>query len=80
MTLLNIFVDNLSSDVEEMDLEQLFEEYGEVASVNVVREKVRTFAFVAMPDKTQGLKAINELDGRDFMGLDLKVSEARTEE
>ena len=80
MTLLNIFVDNLSSDVEEIDLQQLFEKYGEVASVNVVREKVRTFAFVGMPDKDQGLKAISELNGKDFMGLDLKVGEARTEE
>ena len=61
---MNIYISNLSYDVNDSDLRELFEEYGEVSSAKVIMDREtgrsRGFGFVEMSDDTQGQKAIDE--------------------
>ena len=63
---MNIYISNLSYDVNDSDLRELFEEYGEVSSAKVIMDREtgrsRGFGFVEMSDDTQGQKAIDELN------------------
>ncbi|MBI5251075.1 MAG: RNA-binding protein [Desulfomonile tiedjei] len=78
---MNIYVGNLSFQTSEDQLKELFESYGQVATATIISDKAtgrpRGFGFVTMPERDEGLKAIQELDSRDFMGRSLKVNEAR---
>jgi len=78
---LNLFVGNLGPDVTETEVEALFKPFGQVDSVELVRElftgKGRGFGFVEMPGKKHSLAAIAGLNGKDFAGRPLKVNEAR---
>jgi hypothetical protein len=78
---INIYVGNLSFQTSEDQLKELFESYGQVESATIISDKTtgrpRGFGFVKMPEREDGLKAIQELDSRDFMGRSLKVNEAR---
>ncbi len=81
MAAINIYVGNLSFQTGEDHLRELFEAYGQVESATIISDKFtgrpRGFGFVKMPEREEGLKAIKELDGKDFMGRSLKVNEAR---
>ena len=78
---MNIYISNLSGDVGDDDLRQAFETFGDVASVNVIKDKFsgesRGFGFVEMPSKEEALLAIKDLNGKDLKGQSLNVSEAR---
>ncbi len=78
---MNIFVGNLPRKTTEGELRQAFEEFGEVQSVAIIKDKLtgdpRGFGFVEMPSKDQAEAAINGLNGQDFMGRTLNVNEAR---
>lgn len=78
---MNIFVGNLSREVKDDDLRNLFETFGEIASVNVVRDKFsgesRGFGFVEMPAKASAQSAITGLNGKELKGRTLNVNEAR---
>jgi RNA recognition motif-containing protein len=78
---MNIFVGNLGPQVTEAELAELFKRFGEVKTVQVSRALFtgtpKGFAFVEMPGKRHSLAAIAGLDGKDFAGRPLKVSEAR---
>ena len=78
---MNIFVGNLGPDVTEADVAELFRPFGQVTSVQLVRElftgKLRGFGFVEMPGKQHSLAAIAGLNGKELAGLPLKVNEAR---
>ncbi len=77
----NIYVGNLSRDVTEDDLKEAFGAFGEIASVNVIKDKFsgepRGFGFVEMPSKDEAQAAIDGLIGTDLKGQNLKVNEAR---
>ena len=77
----NIYVGNLSFKVTEEDLRKEFEAYGQVASVNIIKDKFsgdsRGFAFVEMPDTTQAEAAIQALNGKDVKGRAINANEAR---
>ena len=81
---MNIFVSNLSFNVQDEDLKEFFTPYGEVSSAKVVMDKVtgksRGFGFVEMPDETAAKKAIAELDEATVDGRTVKVVEARPRE
>jgi RNA recognition motif-containing protein len=81
---MNIYISNLSFKVEDGDLRQLFEEYGEVSSAKVVTDKFtgrsRGFGFVEMPDNDASLKAIEELNQAEYDGRVINVNEARPRE
>ncbi|MBN2030357.1 RNA-binding protein [bacterium] len=78
---MNIYVGNLSRDVSEDDLKDVFEAFGQLKSVNIVKDKYsgepRGFGFVEMPSKDEAQSAINGLNGKDLKGQSLKVNEAR---
>jgi RNA recognition motif-containing protein len=78
---MNIYVGNLSQDVTEDDLRQAFEAFGEVSSVNVIKDKfsgeTRGFGFVEMPAKAEAEAAITGLNGQDIKGRAVNVNEAR---
>jgi RNA recognition motif-containing protein len=78
---MKIFVGNISLDVKEEDLEKLFSEFGEVESAEIVFDKLtgesRKFGFVKMPNESEAVKAIENLDGKKLNGKDLRVNQAR---
>lgn len=78
---MNIYVGNLGPDVTEAQLTELFKPFGQVTSVQLMRElftgKLRGFGFVEMPGKAHSLAAIAGLNGKELAGRPLKVNEAR---
>jgi RNA recognition motif-containing protein len=78
---MNIFVGNIAPSVTEAQLAELFKTYGDVKSVQLMRELFtgtsRGFGFVEMPGKAHSIAAINGLNGKDLAGQPLKVNEAR---
>jgi len=78
---MNIFVGNLSRDVTDEDLRELFLPFGEVTSATVLRDKFsgesRGFGFVEMPAKAAAQAAMAELNGKELKGRTLNVNEAR---
>ena len=78
---MSIYVGNLSYDISENDLQSVFADYGEVTRVYlpVDREtkKKRGFGFVEMSNDDQETKAIETLDGAQWMGRQIKVNKAK---
>ena len=78
---MNIYVGNLGSDVTEDELKEVFVAFGEVESVNIIKDKFsgesRGFGFVEMPNKTEALEALKEAEGKEIKGRAMKVNEAR---
>ena len=77
----NIFVGNLAFSTTEDQLRNLFEQFGTVERVAILTDretgKSRGFGFVEMPNAEEADKAINGLNGQDFMGRALNANEAR---
>lgn len=77
-----LYVGNLTYDVREDDLLELFSQFGEVLSAQVIIDRdtnrSKGFAFVEMSSGAD--EAINALNGQDFRGRDLTVNEARPRE
>ena len=82
---MNIYISNLSYDVNDADLKELFEEYGTVSSAKVITDRMsgrsRGFGFVEMEDNAQGQKAIEELNQCEYDGkvINVNVAKPRTE-
>lgn len=80
---MNIYVGNLSFSTSSQDLEDLFGQYGSVESAAIINDREtgrsRGFGFVEM-ENAAGAKAIEELDGKDFGGRNLKINEAKPRE
>ena len=78
---MNIFVANLNFRVKTDQLQDLFEQYGEVDSVKIVTDRdsgrSKGFGFVEMTDETAARKAISELDNQELEGRNIVVKEAR---
>jgi len=78
---MNIYVGSLSYGVTEEDLKQAFEGFGQVESVNIIKDKYsgesRGFGFVEMSDKAEAESAIEGLNGKELKGRTLSVNEAR---
>ncbi|MGQ0540743.1 MAG: RNA recognition motif domain-containing protein [Blastocatellia bacterium] len=81
---MKLYVGNLSFNTGNGELEQLFGEIGTVESATVVEDREtgrsRGFGFVEMSSNEDGQKAIQELDGKEFDGRQLKVNEAKPRE
>ena len=78
---MNIYVGNLSNEVTEEDLKQAFETFGQVESVNIIKDKYtnrsKGFGFVEMASKAEGQSAIDGLNGKELKGKAVTVNEAR---
>ena len=81
---MNIYVSNLSFNIQDEDLRDFFTPYGEVTSAKVINDKFtgrsKGFGFVEMSDDSASKKAIAELDGGVVDGRAIKVTEARPKE
>jgi len=77
----NIYVGNLSRELTEDELRQAFEPFGQVTSVNIIKDRYsgesRGFGFVEMATKSEAQAAINGLNGTSLGERTLSVSEAR---
>lgn len=78
---MNIYIGNLSYDVNDADLRDTFGAYGKVDSATVIKDKItgrsRGFAFVEMSSSEEGRAAILALNGTELKGRELRVNEAR---
>jgi RNA recognition motif-containing protein len=76
-----LYVGNLAYTVSSEDLQNLFEQYGQVRSAQVLSDREtgrsRGFGFVEMDDDAEAEAAIEALDGQDNLGRRLTVNEAR---
>jgi len=74
---LNILVRNLSREVNEKELFQLFQPFGKIKSLNIVMDastgKSKGFGFVDMPQDSEAVAAIKALDGKVIQGLRVRV-------
>ncbi len=81
---MNIYVSNISWGTKSESLYELFSQFGEVASANIITDREtgrsRGFGFVEMPDDEQGQTAIDALNGKEFEGKNLNVNVARPKE
>jgi RNA recognition motif-containing protein len=78
---MNMYIGNLSYDVNEEDLKNLFSEYGTVESVKIISDafskQSKGFGFVEMPDNSEAEKAIAALNTSELKGRHIKVNEAK---
>ena len=78
---MNIFVGNLSKDVNDDDLQNLFSEYGNVRTVKIIRDlfsgESKGFGFIEMPGQAEAQKAMAELNTVELKGKKIVVNEAR---
>ena len=81
---MNIYVGNLSFDATEADVEHAFSEYGDVKTVNLIKDRetgrLRGFGFVEMHDRQAGQEAIEGLNLKEIAGRAVTVNEARPRE
>lgn len=78
---MKIYVGNLSYNVKDEDLSEIFKEYGEIASAKVITDKFtgrsKGFGFVEMPNDAEAQNAIKELNDAELDNRNIKVNEAR---
>ena len=81
---MNIYVSNLSFNIQDEDLKDFFASYGEVTSAKVITDREtgrsRGFGFVEMADEAASKKAIAELDGATVENRTISVSVAKPKE
>ncbi|MDE5096695.1 MAG: RNA-binding protein [Trichodesmium sp. St11_bin5] len=81
---MSIYVGNLSYDVTQEDLSEVFAEYGTVKRVQLPTDREtgrpRGFGFVEMSSEEEEQKAIDALDSAEWMGRDIKVNKAKPRE
>ena len=81
---MNIYVGNLTYEVSDSELEELFGQFGSIVSAKVIRDpqsgRSRGFGFVELETQEQAQAAVEELNGVDFKGRRLVVNKAREKE
>lgn len=78
-----LYVGNLSYGVTDSTLSNLFAQVGTVASAKIIMDRLtgrgKGFGFVEMSSDAEAKAAVEKLNGTDFEGRTIKVSEARPE-
>lgn len=78
---MNIYVGNLSWNLKDQDLQNLFATHGEVSSAKIVLDKFtnrsKGFGFVEMPNDSEAQAAIDALNGSEVDGRNIVVNESR---
>ncbi|HMN32781.1 MAG TPA: RNA-binding protein [Chitinophagaceae bacterium] len=78
---MNIYVSNIPFKMRDNELKELFETQGEVITARIIKDREtkrsRGFGFVEMPDDV-AVQAIENMNGKEVMGLALRVSEAKS--
>ncbi|MBC8318711.1 MAG: RNA-binding protein [Desulfobulbaceae bacterium] len=78
---MNIYVGQLPYDVNESELKELFSEFGEIASVNLIMDhfsgKSKGFAFIDMPNNSEADTAVKALNKSKFKAREIKVNQVQ---
>ncbi len=78
---MTVYVGNLSFELTEDAIRDVFGDYGSVKNVKVPMDRetgrMRGFAFVEMATEEEEQTVIDTLDGAEWMGRTLKVNKAR---
>ena len=81
---MSIYIGNLPYEVTSDTLKEVFNEYGTVNRVHIPTDRetgrVRGFAFVEMATEEEESKAIETLDGAEWMSRELRVNKAKPRE
>lgn len=81
---MKLYVGNLSFNTSNQDLSDLFGTVGTVESANIIEDREtgrsRGFGFVEMSSQAEGESAIEQLNGKEVDGRELKVNEAKPQE
>lgn len=78
---MKLYVGNLPFKMAEQDMKALFEPYGELGEVVIIKDRFsgrsKGFGFVTVNDDEKAKQAIADLNGKDFEGRALTVNEAQ---
>jgi RNA recognition motif-containing protein len=81
---MNIYIGNLDYAVNEQQLQELFQQYGEVTSAKIITDKFtgrsKGFGFVEMSNDGDATSAIEALNGTAMKNRNISVTEARPRE
>jgi len=82
--MIKLYVGGLSFSATDKDLANLFATYGDVVSAVIVKDQAtnrsKGFGFVEMRELKEGQNAVKSLNGQDFMGRNITVNPAKTDE
>ena len=77
---MDVFVGNLPSDFSPNDVRELFEKFGEIRDVRLIKgqssSKYKRYGFIEMPSQEEAEKAIEEMDGTELKDMTLVVKQA----
>ena len=77
---MNIYIGNLAYQITEEILQKMFEEFGEVESVKIIKDRYsgrsKGFGFIEMPNNSEADKAIKALNGKIIEKKGIKVNPA----
>ncbi len=78
---MDIYVGQLPYNVNEVELKELFSEFGEIASVNLIMDRFsgrsKGFGFIEMPNNSEADKAIKALNKTILKGREIKVNQVQ---
>lgn len=78
---MNIYVGNLPYSITEDELRDVFTEFGEVSSVNIITDKFsgqsKGFGFVEMASNSEADEAIKALNESNLKGRNIRVNQAK---
>ena len=76
-----LYVGSLPYTTTEEELHEIFSPYGEVISVRIISDRMtgrsKGFGFVEMESDDGAQSAVSQLDGQEYEGRSLRVSEAK---
>ncbi|MBU0996063.1 MAG: RNA-binding protein [Proteobacteria bacterium] len=78
---MKIYAGNLSYETTEEELKAAFEEYGQIESIVIIKDRMsgrsKGFGFVEFSTRSEGQAAIDSLNGKELGGKTITVNEAR---
>ncbi len=81
---MNIYVGNLSYEITDDEVRDIFSPHGEISSVSIIKDKYsgqsKGFGFVEMPNQAEAEEAIKALNESDLKGRNIKVNQAKPKE
>lgn len=81
---MNIYVGNLSYEITDDEVRDIFSPHGEISSVSIIKDKFsgqsKGFGFVEMPNQAEAEEAIKTLNESDLKGRNIKVNQAKPKE
>jgi RNA recognition motif-containing protein len=81
VSIMNIFIGNLSKETTMQELQDKFTQFGTVDSCKIIKDVIsgesKGFGFVEMPDNNKGITAVNGLNNVELNGRTITVTEAR---